>query len=426
MKTSDIIIVGAGAAGLMAARTLAKAGKQVLVLEARDRIGGRAHTIEVAGQAIELGAEFVHGDLPLSLRLLKEAGIETEYARGEMWHYQKGKFTQDEEEIVGWGELMQQLQQLKEDISIQEFLDQYFSGESYAPLRQSVLRFVAGYDSAEPDKASAFALRTEWQQEDNDAQHRIKGGYVKLMNWLRDELLQAGGKLLLNTPVEQVGLSGPDVILTTQNGGQYKASKVILALPLGVLQNNGITFTPDVPEHRHAWNLMGFGAIIKVLLVFKTRFWEQVEGADMSHMLFLFSEEKIPTWWTQVPDQSAVLTGWLGGPEAKKLKDTSEDALLKMALQSLGNMFNMGEQALQAQLLSAHTINWTADPYTLGSYAYETVNGHQHHAVLNNGVDGKLYFAGEYLYEGPSMGTLEAALCSGLDLAERLIAYKNC
>src|ERR1700712_4192934 len=93
MENADILIIGAGAAGLMAARLLAKAGKKVTVLEALGRCGGRIHTLhdELFFEHAELGAEFVHGDLPVTLQLLNEAGISYYPAGGEMWNYQNGQ-----------------------------------------------------------------------------------------------------------------------------------------------------------------------------------------------------------------------------------------------------------------------------------------------------------------------------------------------
>src|ERR1700748_2470350 len=97
MRNIEVLIIGAGAAGLMAEYTLTRAGKNVTVLEARNRIGGRIHTLDDASffKHAELGAEFVHGNLPVTLRLLHEAGLEYYSAWGEMWHYHEGKFSKE-------------------------------------------------------------------------------------------------------------------------------------------------------------------------------------------------------------------------------------------------------------------------------------------------------------------------------------------
>src|ERR1700761_9423770 len=104
MKNTEIIVIGAGATGLMAAYELTKAGKQVIILEARNRTGGRIHTLDNISffKYAELGAEFVHGDLPVTLGLLKEAGIDITPASGEMWHYRDGQFSKDYQQIEHW------------------------------------------------------------------------------------------------------------------------------------------------------------------------------------------------------------------------------------------------------------------------------------------------------------------------------------
>ena len=206
MKDTNILIIGAGAAGLMAAYTLSKAGKKVVVLEARNRVGGRIHTLnnESFFKHAELGAEFVHGNLPVTLNLLEEAGIEYTSAEGEFWHYREGKFSKDEQQTEGWGLLMQKLSQLKEDDTIGYFLQKEFGGDKYKSLRESVSRFVSGYDTADPFNASAFALRNEWQNEDEEAQYRLDGGYGKMINYLAKECRKNGADLLMETIVKEI------------------------------------------------------------------------------------------------------------------------------------------------------------------------------------------------------------------------------
>ncbi|WCT11204.1 flavin monoamine oxidase family protein [Mucilaginibacter jinjuensis] len=424
----NIIVIGAGATGLMAARLLAKAGKQVIVLEARNRTGGRIHSIDDASffKGAELGAEFVHGDLPVTLALLDEAGIGYSHAGAEMWHYKNGKLSADDVEVVGWGELMANLIKLRHDTSISNFLNEYFPEEKYEALKKSVLRFVAGYDTADPDKASAFALREEWQNEDDGAQHRVEGGYCRMINYLVDEIKSSGNKIYLNAPVKAIDWSGGLTKVITLTGDTYEAEKVLLALPLGILQlssehNSHITFQPEIPAHYNALQQIGFGAIIKILLRFDEPFWEHARGKDLSNMTFLLSEEKVPTWWTQAPQHEPVLTGWLGGGPAKAFEHASEDELFDMAIVSLSNIFDISIAELKDKLIARYIVNWTADPYTRGSYAYDTVTSAQARSVLSFPVKKTLYFAGEYLYQGPSMGTVEAALTSGKKAAETIL-----
>src|SRR5688500_13245161 len=119
-----IIIIGAGAAGLMAARELSMAGKKVIITEADRRVGGRIHTISGRqfNPYIEGGAEFIHGKLPLTLKLLKEANIGYERVTGEMYRVEDGHWTKQQEMAPGWDELIQQMNALKEDMTIEAFL----------------------------------------------------------------------------------------------------------------------------------------------------------------------------------------------------------------------------------------------------------------------------------------------------------------
>src|SRR3569832_1817615 len=130
MKNADVIIIGAGAAGLMAAYELSKAAKQVIILEARGRTGGRMYTLD-DDLHTELGAELIHGDLPLTLQLLKEANIESIPASGEMWHSRDGQFSKNADQFEHWDLLLEKLNLLGADISIGDFLQQEFGDEKY-------------------------------------------------------------------------------------------------------------------------------------------------------------------------------------------------------------------------------------------------------------------------------------------------------
>lgn len=436
MNSTDVIIIGSGAAGLMAAYTLVKAGKAVTVLEARNRMGGRIHTISNGSFSAdtELGAEFIHGNLPLTLNLLKEAGITKSRVGFEMWQHHNGTFNQSNEFVEGWDAFLEKLNRLEHDMPIQDFLSQNFAGEAYTKMRTQIANYVAGYDTADVCDAGAFALRNEWNHEDEDAQYRITGGYLALINYLADACTKAGYTTLLNNAATQIHLENDAVTVHTANGLTYKAKQVIVALPLGVLQaskntEGAIQFFPPLHEYEAAINNIGFGSVIKILLEFDTVFWEsdaitKLAGANLSAMGFLFADEEIPTFWTQAPAHSPLLTGWLGGPPAYKQKDMQPEAIMQMALNALSNIFKMETNVLRDKLIAWEVANWTAEPYTRGSYAYDKVKSPKTRNILLQPVKNAIYFAGEYLYDGPAIGTVEAALTSGKNAAEMVLKYK--
>src|SRR6516165_12411878 len=146
-KSDHIIVVGAGAAGLMAARELGRSGKRVTILEARNRCGGRIHPLPSAefGYPAEGGAEFVHGEAPVTHRLLREAGLSTLPLQGARWNVEKGAFSRRDLSDPYTDHLHQVLTELRSDMTVAEFLQQRFAGPEFTRLRYSIVRRVESY-----------------------------------------------------------------------------------------------------------------------------------------------------------------------------------------------------------------------------------------------------------------------------------------
>ncbi|MDB5260729.1 MAG: FAD-dependent oxidoreductase, partial [Adhaeribacter sp.] len=126
-------------------------------------------------------------------------------------------------------------------------------------------------------------------------------------------------------------------------------------------------------------------------------------------------------WWTQLPDETPLLTAWLAGPPAEKYKDLPDHDLIAEALTNLANIFNTTVVVLQEYLKASVVFNWAADPFARGAYAYATVAAAEAQEIVARPIAGTLYFAGEGLYRGHAMGTVEAALASGFDAAQELL-----
>jgi monoamine oxidase len=422
---TDVLIIGAGAAGLLAARELATAGRRVLLVEARDYLGGRAHTLTPPGftQAIEAGAEFMHGEVPLTRALLAEAGIGWQATAGRTYVVQDGEARADVDFFEQLPLVLAKLEELAEDLPLADFLAQEFPGPTHAELRANATQFAEGYDAADAQRVSAQALRDEWQAGGAEDSPRPLGGYGPLFAWLAAQAQSAGAELHLGTPVQEIRWQPGQAEVLTTTGTTYHARQVLCTMPLGVWQRAAgqpgyLAFSPDLPAHRAAAAQLGFGEVIKFVLEFKTPFWQE----QLPKLEFLLSEAPVPTWWSQLPDPHPLLTGWVAGPAAQRLRAASLATLQQLALTSLAQLLSTSVPALQAQLSASYIRNWGAEAYAYGAYSYPTVGAPAARAVLAAPVANTLFWAGEGLYEGPAGGTVEAALVSGQQAARALLA----
>jgi monoamine oxidase len=417
----DILIVGAGAAGLVAARDLAAAGKKVAIVEARNRTGGRIFPLPAKDfdYPAQGGAEFVHGEAAISRELLKAAGATFEYA-GEWWSVADGVARSNETHSPHDATLKKKLRALQHDTPVKAFFDEHLRETKYAPLREEIFRRVEGYDAADPARFSTFALREEIFGEGSWGQLNVKQGYGLLVRFLEEQGVRHGVEIFFDREVKRVELGERAVSLRCADGSSFEAPQALVTVPLPMLRV--VDFAPALPRKLEATRLIGFGTAIKALLRFKSRWWEHTLEQNLERMSFLFSKETIPTWWTQYPEPYATLTGWVAGPKAKALADFSEAELLDSALASLSNIFKIGIEALRDRLLVARVVDWTSDPFTRGAYSYSTPGSDAAVDTLSEPIAGKLFFAGEAIYKGEATGTVEAALSSGKAAAERILA----
>ncbi|MXV52429.1 NAD(P)-binding protein [Pedobacter sp. HMF7647] len=422
---NTVLVIGAGVSGLYAAALLAEKGYAVTILEASNRIGGRIRTYidQDFKDAVELGAEFVHGNLPVTLSLLNEAGIGYRKMVFKGVSSENGLLKKGGGFIKDWHLFEEKLENLDLDITVNDFLEQEFSAEQFNDLRQSVKRYASGFDTADTSDASMLSLKNEWLHEEEE-QYRVDGGYIRLLSFLEEKLEKHGVRLLLNQKVVWIKTENYGARVATSTG-EFWAGKAILTVSIGVLKSGAIKFPDTASLHQEAIQQMGFGAIIKVLLKFKQPFWETVQGGIAKDAGFIFSSEVIPTWWTQAPERSNVLTGWLGGPPADKLKDDSDKEILIKSIQSLSAIFSIPVNEIESGLIAWKVANWTADPFILGSYSYPTVGNDGYIDVLSEPVEEKIYFSGEALYKGQATGTVEAALSSAKDTVDRIIRYNS-
>jgi monoamine oxidase len=420
-RPDHIVVIGAGAAGLMAARELARAGKRVTILEARDRCGGRIHPLPSAdfGYPAEGGAEFVHGEAPVTRGLLREAGLSLLPIQGTRWMVENGKFSREDSQDPHEAELYKALHELQHDMTVAEFLRRHLAGPEYGRLRHSIERMVEGYDAADPERASILALRDEWMDGGRSRQARVAGGYRALVDFLTAECRNRGVAIHLGSVVSAIEPSNGRGTVRCADGVTHAYDAAVITVPLPLLRQ--ITLPPAERERAAAAAHIGFGNVIKILLRFETRWWVDTRK-DLADLTFLLSDARIPVWWTQPAAEFSVLTGWFGGPKTEALTNLGEHELIEAGLASLAAIFGVDPTQLMRKMVAARAINWTHDPLARGAYSYATPETRAAQAVLSRTDGGSVFFSGEALYRGPDMGTVEAALASGLETARSLLA----
>ncbi|MEP6742688.1 MAG: NAD(P)/FAD-dependent oxidoreductase [bacterium] len=441
-KNNSVLIIGAGAAGLAAARDLAAAGVPVTILEARDRIGGRVHTIhdDSLNLSIELGAEFVHGKHPALVKLLDSLHIPFSDVTERRLYFENGVLSRSHDFWNKLTALFDLMSKAKPDQTFAEFLKSLPDDPETIRAKSVATRFVQGFHAADIKRAGVHGLIAANEAADEiggDHMFRVMAGYETVLQRLNEQAKQLGAVIQLNAIVNELhwGSNNVEAIcLSGEREQRFNASRAVITLPLGVLQEKSsargaVKFVPALPQEKQdAIQDIPMGHVMHIALVFRERFWEGLDipgtggHEDLSQVGFIhYPDAHIPTWWSLLPLHAPVLVGWTGGPGAEKFAGLSEAEVVSVGLGSLSQIFGVSETNLRKELLRCYMHDWNTDPFARGAYAYLAVNGLGSQQALARPVQHTLFFAGEATSVG-HIGTVHGAIESGQRAAKEILA----
>ncbi len=409
--TSDmrVIVLGAGISGLTAARGLSDRGNEVVVIEGRDRIGGRTWTVDLAGAPADLGGSWIHGPFENPLTdLVRGAGLD--WYNDGIWGGASRVF------VDGFGPLdgpdtataiaaqfdfdpAEAVAALGRDGSYDEGVAWFLDDRGFGGLQRRVVDSRIRWGDAglniagPPDRVSLEGVAG--YVEHGGGNVALRGGYRSLVDHLA-----AGLDIRLGEPVVEI-VHGPNGVTVVSDRGRHDADQVVVTLPLGVLQAGSVRFDPPIDGVEHRVERLAMGNLEKVVLRFEDRFWPP----NVRRLAFV-SEHRRFTDWVDVTAHSGIPT--LVAFHNPTLADYGPDRIAE-AVAVLRSMFDQVPEPI-----AAHATDWSSDPFANGSYSYVPVGGSRDDM---SGLAGRhtpqVVLAGEHTVP-EYFGTVHAAYVSGL------------
>jgi monoamine oxidase len=438
---TDVIVIGAGAAGLAAARELQERGLDVVVLEARERVGGRVftHRDRNTPVPIELGAEFIHGSAPELDEIIRAAALASVDISGKRWQVVGNGLRPADDFWERIDQVMRRLDKKRTpDRSFEEFLATKPGGRKLAQERRFALQFVEGFHAADPARISERAL-ADGGSPGGDVRERRIGrvldGYDRVIDWLATPL---GDRIRLSAIATRVRWAPGNVSVEARHPDgrprpAVSARAAIITVPVGVLkasagETGAIEFDPELRAKRPILELVAMGSVVRVVLRLSESFWasewyaKQIGKQELDTLSFLQStDEHFPVWWTTYPVRAPVIVAWRGGPGATTLAQLASEEIESLAIASLARQFNIAPRKMRGMVEAAWMHDWEHDPFARGVYSYQTVGGFDAPAALARPLRSTLFFAGEATDVEGRTGTVHGAIATGRRAAEELV-----
>ena len=430
---TDVVVIGAGVAGLAAARRLREHGVQSIVLEARTRIGGRVYSIRDPRSPIpiELGAEFIHGDAPELTDVAREAGLTAVDIHGERWAAAHGRFTALPD---FWQRLDRVLSKAKdsrrEDRPLSALFAERPGGRRFARDRTLAREFVEGFHAAELAKISECAVADGGNPGEDPVEQRMArfvDGYDAVVQWLADPVR---GDVQCGRIVSEVTWEQGAVNVIAASAGlveEYSARAAVVTVPVSLLHADAsgpgtITFTPEVDEIRSAAASVAMGQVRRIALLLDRPLLELLDERrqrQLARLTFIHARGvEVPVWWTSFPLRMNVVVGWAGGPAAIALEQSAAD-LESRAVSSLASTLDLDRRRVARHIVASFAHDWGRDPFSRGAYSYPLVGGADAARQLARPVRRTLFFAGEASEAEGRTATVHGAIATGYRAAEQ-------
>lgn len=415
----DVIVIGAGMAGVAAGRALAASGVSVSVVEARDRIGGRIWTLrDFCGSPVEAGAEFVHGVDAETWPDIRAAGLavracvstrDTLFDLGHGAHWLPRTLVHPG--VWPAFTILRAIARLgPPDMSAREFIERRgYRGRARTLAELTLTAHLPG----SIDEVGMLGLVEDGVLRlESGVNHRVVDGYDRLPGYIGRGLDVHHG-----FRVRSVHWSGTGVTVCGADGRELSARAAVCTLPVGVLKTGAVRFDPELPEgKRTALRQLEMGPVLKLLLRFEERFWPRRMAA------LVCGVGPVTLYWAvfyRGGDGPPVLTAYCTGPRAAALGRVWEEEAASIAVADLRRRFPRAAP----RLIAYRRIDWAADPFACGGYTFLRPGGTGARARLAAPDTGALFWAGAATATTTIAAAVQGAFASGVEAAHRVLAY---
>jgi monoamine oxidase len=405
------------------------------VLEGRSRSGGRIWTRSDsrASVPIELGAEFIHGEAPLTRALLAEAGLTSCDVSGEHWRASHGTVRRTN----FWKQIDRTFARIDPkapDEPFAAFLARRPGGRALQQARATARGFVQGFHAADVREISTRAIASEEGEaasEEAARMARVIGGHGQLVSWLERGL---HGAIMFNSTASALEWREGQVNIAIHRPSgrslRLRARAAVLTVPLGVLKaaqaSGGLVVTPEPSALRAAKQLLSVGTATRLTVLFRGDPWESIPALNRPQARARFAFMHMATgpfnvWWTAYPLEVPVLLAWCGGPASATLTRQTRAHLLDLAITSLAANVGLSRRRLSNMVEAMWIHDWNGDPFARGAYSYPRVGGENAGTALARPVRHTLFFAGEATAAAGERATVEGAIASGQRAARQVL-----